>query len=263
MPMENIKIALTVAGSDSCGGAGIQADLKTFQACGVYGASALTCLTAQNTGGVRAVHAPPADFLLAQLEAVFSDVTIAAAKTGMLYSPEIIQAVGRFFAAHSLPLVVDPVMVATSGDPLLAAGALEVYRDLVFPHALLLTPNLPEAAMLTGRRVESEAEMKEAALEIRNQGPKAVLVKGGHAAGRVAKDLLFDTDGTFHWLEAPLEDFGGQEVHGSGCTLSAAITAFLAQGDNLLEACGKAKRYVTGAIQRSVAPGKGARLLSH
>lgn len=261
--MENIKIALTVAGSDSIGGAGIQADLKTFQACGVYGASVLTCLTAQNTAGVTAVHAPPPEFLVAQLEAVFADVTVAAAKTGMLYSPEIIQAVGHFFAVHTLPLVVDPVMVATSGDPLLAEGALEVYREYLFPHALLLTPNIPEAVFLTGRRIESEAEMKEAALEIRNQGPKAVLVKGGHAAGKVAKDLLYDSDGAFHWLEAPLADFDGQEVHGSGCTLSAAVTAFLAKGESLLEACIRAKRYVTGAIQRSVSPGRGARLLAH
>ena len=241
-------IALTIAGSDSSGGAGIQADLKTFSALGVYGASAITALTAQNTLGVEAVHAVPPDFILKQIEAVARDLDVGAVKIGMLATRGLIEAVaeglGRF---PGVPVVLDPVMVAASGDPLLDEDAVETLRAVLMPRASLITPNLPEAAKLLGESsARTEAEMSAQAEALRRQGAGAALVKGGHGEGEKAVDILIDATGELR-LEAPRVKT--TNTHGTGCTLSSAIAAELAKGVSLREAVVAAKAYVTAALQ--------------
>jgi hydroxymethylpyrimidine/phosphomethylpyrimidine kinase len=240
-------IALTVAGSDSSGGAGIQADLKTFAALGVYGASAVTALTAQNTQGVSAIHDVPPSFIAAQFDAVFTDLQIGAVKIGMLSRTAAIEAVAAGLAKHrACNIVLDPVMVATSGSALLAPDAVDALRRRLIPHALVVTPNLPEAAALTGASLaRNEREMEVQAREILGLGARNVLIKGGHAEGEESADLLIG--------EGEVVRFSAQRVatrntHGSGCTLSSAVAAGLAKGLPLVEAVREAKAYVTAAI---------------
>lgn len=253
-----IAIALTIAGSDSSGGAGIQADLKTFSAFGVYGASALTALTAQNTHGVQGVHAVPAAFIVAQIDAVLGDLDVGAIKTGMLASSEIVEVVTkRLEASPLIPLVVDPVMVATSGDALLDPAAIDILRKRLLPRAFLITPNLPEAAKLLGTiEAKSEGEMAEQARAILAFGCRAVLLKGGHGEGPEALDLLVQRDGSVVRFVRPR--VATRATHGTGCTLSAAITALLAGGVKLEDAIARAKTYVWNALQAGADLGIGS-----
>ena len=241
-------IALTIAGSDSGGGAGIQADLATFAAFGVHGTSAITALTAQNTLGVEAVHAVPADFILRQIEAVARDLEVGAIKIGMLATRAIIEAVAVGLDAFpGVPVVLDPVMVAASGDPLLDEDAVATLGGVLVPRASLITPNLPEAAkLLGGRQAKDEREMSAQGEALKRLGAKAVLVKGGHGEGPKAVDILIDAEGELR-LEAPR--IQTRNTHGTGCTLSSAIAAELAKGASLREAAVAAKAYVTAAIE--------------
>lgn len=249
-----MKIALSIAGSDSGGGAGIQADLLTFAAHGVHGTTAITAITAQNTVAVTSWQALEPAMVRAQIEAVADDMEIAALKTGMLANRAIIEEVARVIAERGLRnLVVDPVMVAKSGDRLLDAEAEAAYVEHLFPLATLITPNLPEAAALLSRPITSLAEMKEAALDLRRLGARAVLIKGGHLAGDPT-DVLWDGT-TLH--ELPTARIDTKNTHGTGCTYSAAITARLALGDDLATAVRGAKAYLTAAIEGSYSPGRG------
>jgi hydroxymethylpyrimidine/phosphomethylpyrimidine kinase len=254
-------VALTIAGSDSGGGAGIQADLKTFAAFGVHGASALTCLTAQNPRRVLAVESASAKLLRRQIEAVFEELRPAAVKTGMLFSAENVRVLAGFFQnKRRLPLVVDPVMVATSGAKLLEPAAIKVLKERLLPLATLTTPNLDEAEILTGRKLASPEDLRVAAREIHRRFDCAALVKGGHLrGGREAVDIFFDGD-TELLLSAPF--VRNVSPHGTGCTYSAAITAMLALGHRLPQAVGLAKNYITQAIARSYHVGKHS-ALSH
>lgn len=242
-----IPIALTIAGSDSGGGAGIQADLKTFSALGVYGASVIAALTAQNTLGVTAIHDVPPDFVAAEMDAVYSDLAVAATKIGMLSQPGVIAAVAAGLDRHQAKnIVLDPVMAAASGDPLLKPEATEILKRELFPRALIVTPNLHEAAALLQVPVaKSEAEMHEQAERIRALGSKAVLLKGGHAEGSEAIDIFVDDNGLRRLVARRIET---KNTHGTGCTLSSAIAAFLAKGALLVDAVTLAKNYVTEAI---------------
>jgi hydroxymethylpyrimidine/phosphomethylpyrimidine kinase len=240
-------IAVTIAGSDSSGGAGIQADLKTFSALGVYGASVIAALTAQNTQGVTAIHDVPPDFVAAQIDAVFSDLAVGAVKIGMLSNPQTIAAVAAGLLRHGQTnVVVDPVMVAASGARLLVPQAIDVLKRELFPRALVLTPNLPEAAALLDAPVaETEAEMLAQAERLLALGVKAVLMKGGHGKGPESADLLVEPTRTVRLAAARHET---QNTHGTGCTLSSAIAASLAKGSDLATAVRAAKDYVTAAI---------------
>ena len=241
-----IPIALTVAGSDSGGGAGIQADLKTFSALGAYGASVITAITAQNTRAVTAVHAVPTDIIAAQLAAVFDDLAVAAVKIGMLGGPAVIEAVARDLATRGVPLVLDPVMVAKSGAALLPDDAVAALRARLLPLAEVVTPNLPEAArLLDAPPARDEAEAAAQGRALLALGPRAVLMKGGHAQGPLCVDLLVTRDATLR-LEAQRRKT--RNTHGTGCTLSAAIAAGLAKGDTLAEAVASAHAYLQGAI---------------
>lgn len=249
MAPSRTPIVVTVAGSDSSGGAGIQADLKTFAALRVYGASVVTALTAQNTRGVQAVHAVPASLIAAQIDSVFSDLEVGAVKVGMLPGIAAIEAVAEGLERHAsaIPVVLDPVMVATSGDRLIADEAVAVLRQRLLPRAALITPNLPEAAALAGEPVAgSENEAVAQGRRLLARGAAAILIKGGHAEGAESVDHLMATDGTMRRFAAPRVDTAN--THGTGCTLSAAVAAGLARGLDLCEAVAAAKRYVTAAI---------------
>lgn len=241
-------IALTIAGSDPSGGAGIQADLKTFTVLGAYGASVITALTAQNTLGVTGVHKVPANFIAAQFDAVTSDLTIAATKTGMLGDEETVRTVARLLAGAKLkPLVVDPVMVATSGDVLLAPDAIAAVRSLMLPLAFLITPNLPEAAKLLNQPIAATDEDGERqARELLNFGCGAVLLKGGHGEGAESVDYLVSRAGSLR-LSKPR--IATRNTHGTGCTLAAAVTAGLAHGMTLEDAVHRARDFVWGALK--------------
>lgn len=248
---------LTVAGSDSSGGAGIQADLATIVRLGAHPATVLTAVTAQDTTRVTAIHAVPDDVVEAQLAAVLGDLPVAAVKTGMLATPDQAGIVARALARHRLPLVVDPVMVATSGDRLAdSTVAAATLADLV-PRATLVTPNLAEAEALSGRPVRDPSEMAVAGYALLDAGARAVLVKGGHLADR-AIDVLVTGDGVWE-LEGATE--AGPAVHGTGCTLATAIAVRLAHRAPLLDAVHDAKAWLTSAIEASAALGAGARLL--
>ncbi len=252
--------ALTIAGSDSGGGAGIQADLKTFAALNVYGMSAITAITAQNTCGVTAVQGIDPDIVAAQIRAVVSDIGVGAAKTGMLFSAEIIQAVAVTLRDVRLPyLVVDPVMVATSGDRLLQRAAEERLRQDILPLATIVTPNLAETEVLVGRKVATLDEMRAAAAQIVAEGARAVVVKGGHAVTK-ATDVFFDGQ-RMELLQS--EVIETSNTHGTGCTLSAAICAYLARGATLFEAVQRAKAYLTGALRHSLTIGQGSGPVGH
>jgi len=252
-----VAIALTIAGSDSGGGAGIQADLKTFSALGVYGASVITALTAQNTLGVRAIHAAPPDFVAAQLDAVAEDLRIDAVKIGMLGSPAVIEAVAAGLERYRPPAVVlDPVMVAKSGDRLLAEEAIGALRQRLLPLATVVTPNLPEAAVLLGEAsAASEAEMLAQGPRLRALGAPAVLLKGGHLEGPQSTDFLFSGSGALRF-ESPR--VATRNTHGTGCTLSSAIAALLARGRALADAVRDAKAYLDGALAAADTLGVGA-----
>jgi hydroxymethylpyrimidine/phosphomethylpyrimidine kinase len=240
-------VALTIAGSDSSGGAGIQADLKTFAALGVYGASVITALTAQNTKGVTGIHDVPATFIAAQMDAVFSDLAIGAVKIGMLSNAAAIEAVAQGLDRHSAGnIVLDPVMIASSGDRLLAADAVASLRRLLIPRALVVTPNLPEAAaLLDSHPARDEMEMEAQARALMEFGANAVMIKGGHGEGAESVDLLVHAGGVAR-LAAPRIDT--PNTHGTGCTLSSAIAAELAKANDLVSAARAAKDYVTEAI---------------
>jgi len=243
----SIPIALTIAGSDSSGGAGIQADLKTFAACGVYGASAITALTAQNTQGVTGIHDVPPDFITAQIDAVFADLEVKAVKIGMVARMEAIEAIvtglDRWSPRH---VVVDPVMVATSGDRLLSPDAIDALRTKLFPRASIITPNLPEAAALLNEAVAaSDADIERQGKKLLALGCLAVLIKGGHGQGPESTDYLIDANLV---IRLAAKRISTKNTHGTGCSLSSAIAAGLAKGESLEAAVRNAKTYVSAAI---------------
>jgi hydroxymethylpyrimidine/phosphomethylpyrimidine kinase len=254
--VSDIPRTLTIAGSDSGGGAGIQADLKTFFVLGCHGMSALTALTAQNTVGVTRIHPVPIDFVAAQIDAVATDIGVDAAKTGMLASGEIIEAVAAGVRAHGIaPLVVDPVFVSKSRDHLLAADAVDTLKKRLLPLATIITPNLYETeGLLGGSSVTTVEEMRKAARALYDLGPQAVLVKGGHLPGDGAIDVFFDGDEV---VEIVGPRYDTEDTHGTGCTLSSAIAARLARGDDLLTAVRAAKAFTGKAIERGLRIGKG------
>ncbi|QHC25273.1 bifunctional hydroxymethylpyrimidine kinase/phosphomethylpyrimidine kinase [Streptomyces sp. GS7] len=263
---------LTVAGSDSGGGAGIQADLKTMLALGAHGMSVLTAVTAQNSLGVQGAWELPADAVRAQFRSVVDDIGVQAVKTGMLSSAELVTTVAELLAGLSVPVVVDPVGISKHGDALLAASALDAVRGTLLPTATVATPNLDEVAQLTGVRVRTPADMRRAADAILSFGPRWALIKGGHLPGGTAEadggpapavdavDLL--TDGSEeHWLRAPRHD--NRHTHGTGCTLASALAARLAAGDTVPQAAAAAKEYVTGAIAAGFRLGAGIGPVDH
>jgi hydroxymethylpyrimidine/phosphomethylpyrimidine kinase len=253
--------ALTIAGSDSGAGAGIQADLKTFSALGVYGSTVITAITAQNTLGVTAVHEIPTDIVAAQLDAVMEDIGADAAKTGMLSSAAIIETVASGVRRHRIDrLVVDPVMVAKSGDRLLREDAISALRKTLLPLAFIVTPNAPEAEVLCGRPVRNEEEMREAARIIHGFGARYVVVKGGHVEGDQVVDLLFD-GARFERFALPR--VATPHTHGTGCTFSAAIAAFLARGFDVPTAVWEAKQYLHRALEAAFAIGRGRSPVHH
>ena len=243
-------IALTIAGSDSGGGAGIQADLKAMSALGVFGASAITAVTAQNTSAVTAVHGIPLDVIAAQIDAVLSDMDVRAIKIGMLATPEIIGTVAKSLEGFEGPVVLDPVIIAKSGDALLADTAVATLRDVLLPRATVLTPNLPEAArLLDCSSAQSPSELEEQGKALCELGAQSVLMKGGHGAGEICRDLLIEGSGRVTGYEARRLQTGN--THGTGCTLSSSIAAGLAKGLDLTEAVVEAHTYLQGAIARA------------
>ena len=254
--VEGMPVALTIAGSDSGGGAGIQADLKVFFAHEVHGTSAITALTAQNTVGVTGIHAVPPEFVVQQIDTIVTDIEVDAVKTGMLADAAIVAAVAGAVRAHNLGnLVVDPVAVSMHGDPLLADDAIDTYRTDLLPLARIVTPNLHEAGALLGRSVRTLADAELAARDLQALGPRAVLVKGGHLVDQDdAIDVLFDGHDVVR-LAGPR--FDTEDTHGTGCALSAAIAARFALGDDLEAAVTRAKAFVAGAIEHGLRLGKG------
>ena len=255
---------LTIAGSDSGGGAGIQADLKTFAALGCYGMTAITALTAQNTMGVQAIQSVPAAFLKAQLQSVLDDIGVDAVKIGMLHSPEVVEVVAWAIDHYQLKRVVlDPVMVATSGDKLIADETVAVLVRELFPRVQLITPNLDEAALLLGRPVPNEASLSQACADLQAMGAASVLLKGGHLQGEDVVDVLLLADASSRTLRS--KRISSQNVHGTGCTLSSAIASHWALGLDLTEAVVQARSYILAAIQAgaSVTTGKGHGPLNH
>lgn len=255
---------LSIAGSDSGGGAGIQADLKTFAALGCYGMTAITALTAQNTLGVRAIHGVPPQMLRDQIDAVVDDIGVHAVKIGMLHAPEIVQTVAEAIDRHSLQhVVLDPVMVATSGAVLIDNPAIAALVKELFGRAVLVTPNLDEASLLVGRKLNSEQDMEGAAHELLGKGANAVLLKGGHLAGEVVSDLLIGKDGVPHWMRAAR--IHSANTHGTGCTLSSAIAAHLALGHTLVNSVEAARSYIRLALEAGakVRTGAGSGPLNH
>ncbi len=251
---------LTIAGSDSGGGAGIQADLKTFAAHEVHGVSAVTAVTAQNTVAVTGIQEITPELVSAQIHAVMSDFPVAAVKTGMLASAAIIEAVSEALGENSPPIVVDPVMVAKTGDRLLAGDAVRAVREHLLPRAALLTPNLPEAADLTGATVEDEAGMRAAGETLLGMGAAAVLMKGGHLAGGEIVDLFLDQEGSQVFRSSRIET---RATHGTGCTLSAAVAANLARGRPLREAVERAREYLREVMLRAEPLGRGRGPMAH
>jgi len=257
-------VALTIAGSDSSGGAGIQADLKTFAALGVYGASVITAVTAQNTQAVSAIHAVPPEIVAAQIDAVFTDLAIAAVKIGMLPNAVCIETVARGLGRHRAQhIVLDPVLAATTGADLMARDAIETLRRELIPRALVVTPNLPEAAALTGATLaRNEREMEAQARDILSLGVRYVLIKGGHGEGDESVDLLI---GQGEVVRLSAKRIATKNTHGTGCTLSSAIAASLAKGGDVIAAVQDAKAYVTAAIAHAdeLAVGHGRGPLNH
>lgn len=262
--MTRVPNVLSIAGSDPSGGAGIQADLKTFAGFGCYGMAAITALTAQNTVGVHGIHAPPAEFIAAQIDAIFEDIEVDAVKIGMLGAGQIVQVVAERLARHGARnIVLDPVLVATSGDSLGAPDVVDALMTRLLPLATVVTPNLPEIARLVGRDVSPDpGDMTRAGLELIGRGARAVLVKGGHGEGAEATDVLV--------TEAGAERFSAPRIvtrntHGTGCTLSSAIAAGLARGAPLARAVAEAKVWLTGALASAdhLSVGKGHGPVDH
>ncbi|GAB6904876.1 Hydroxymethylpyrimidine/phosphomethylpyrimidine kinase [Desulfosarcina cetonica] len=252
-----MRVALTVAGSDSSGGAGIQADLKTFQALGVFGMSAVTAVTVQNTQKVYAIQEVRPEIVHDQITCLFDDISIHAVKIGMVASVPLIEAIAKALTSVEKlpPVVLDPVMISKSGYALLSSDAQAALVRYLFPLAMVVTPNLPEAESLLGRTIGDVAEMKMAARDMAGLGVKHVVIKGGHLRqGRTATDILFDGT-TFSRLEHPRIDT--RNTHGTGCTFSSAITAYMARGRSFFDAVGEAKRYISGAIAHGLPLGKG------
>ena len=255
-----MKVALSIAGSDCSGGAGIQADIKTMMMNGVYAMSAITALTAQNTTGVWGIQQTSPEFLKLQIEAVFNDIVPDSVKIGMISSAELINVVAdtlTFFKAKNI--VVDPVMVSTSGSRLMKPDAISVLKERLFPLATLVTPNIPEAEILSGSTINDESDVKRIAKSIADKYNCAVLLKGGHSTNG-ANDLLY-TDGAFHWLYGKRID--NQNTHGTGCTLSSAIASNLAKGYRVPEAVKRAKEYISDALSEGLNLGAGSGPLMH
>ncbi len=256
-----MKRALSIAGSDSGGGAGIQADLKTFGALGVFGMSAITAVTAQNTMGVLRIQEIDPDVVAAQIDAVALDIGIDAAKTGMLASTKIIEAVAAALERHRVPnLVVDPVMVSKSGARLLKEDAIDTLKARLLPLAEIVTPNIPEAEVLSGHKISDIEAMRDAAKRILDLGPKRIVIKGGHAEGPNVVDLYFDGE---RFEEFKAERVVTRNTHGTGCTYSAAIVAYLAHGLPPLDAVARAKEFLTAALQTAPDIGKGIGPVNH
>lgn len=246
--MKKYTRLLTIAGSDSGGGAGIQADLKTFSACGCYGMSAITALTAQNTVGVIDIHPVPVPFLEAQIRAVFDDIGVDGVKIGMLHSIEVIECVARLLSEYGCRRVVlDPVMVATSGDPLIREDAIEALKTILFPVVQLITPNIPEAELLLGRKIGGAAELAEAATELSTAHAVNVLLKAGHLSDERLEDVLVTvgSNGVDTYSNIRLNT---ENTHGTGCTLSSAIASFWSKGNEIADAVGEAESYLHRAI---------------
>lgn len=247
-------IACTIAGSDSGGGAGIQADLKTFQELEVFGTSVITALTAQNTLGVHGIFPTPASFVQAQLKAVLDDFDVKAMKTGMLFDAAIIEGVVDVVKEQNIPLIVDPVMIAKGGASLLQQQAVEAMRKHLLPIATICTPNIPEAEVLTGRTIQSQQHIEQAANELLALGVKYVVIKGGHLQGAFAADAVYWKDGYFSVTTPRVET---KDTHGTGCTFSAAITALIAKGYSVKEAIIEAKKFIHLAISNPLHIGNG------
>ncbi len=252
-------VALSIAGSDPSGGAGIQADLKTFHQFGVYGEAAITLLTVQNTEGIARVECVPAPLVIEQVRAAIGDIPPQAAKTGALGTAEIVEALADLAAGFNFPLVVDPVMIGSGGAPLLSAAARQAIATRLLPRAFLVMPNLDEAAALTGIEVKDVSAMREAAVRLCAMGARAALVKGGHLAGP-ATDVLYAAGA---WREFTAPRIETHHTHGTGCTYSAAITASLARGSQLEDAVARAKTFITAAIRTAPALGRGRGPLNH
>ena len=258
-----MKTALTIAGSDSSGGAGIQADIKTMTANGVYATSAITALTAQNTTGVTDILEATPQFLGEELDAIFTDIFPDAVKIGMLHSSELIRAVRQTLGQYAIRnVVLDPVMVATSGDPLLQQEAITTLRDELVPHVRIITPNIPEAELLLGRPIASQEELSEAARELSRNGRVSVFLKAGHLHDRELVDIFYNAEED-HILELRSERLDTPNTHGTGCTLSSAIACNLAMGRSVEESVRRAKAYVTGALQAGLNLGRGSGPLDH
>jgi hydroxymethylpyrimidine/phosphomethylpyrimidine kinase len=254
------KVALSIAGSDSSGGAGIQADLKSFQYLGVHGVTAVTCVTAQNTQRVTAIFQVPLDILEQQLDSICTDFPVAAVKTGMLYNPEIVHTVVKKLSRYQLKPVVDPVMVATSGDALSTGTFTSALKQTLLPNALMVTANIPEASVLAGMKIDGVNDTKKACAKIHDLGPQYVLIKGGHSNDDSVTDVLYDGT-TYHSYTLPR--IPQRTAHGSGCTHSALITGLLALGESPERAVERAKAIVWSMIQEGYSPGRGADVLNH
>ena len=257
--MADIPVALTIAGSDPSGGAGIQADLKTFHQFGVYGEAVITLITVQNTVGVERVEVLAPDLVVQQIQAVVRDIPPAAAKTGALGNRGVIEGVAELASKFPFPLITDPVILSKHGAPLMSSDAVDALKQLLLPHVFLLTPNLPEAAALTGREVHDLAGMRAAASALHDLGAQSVLVKGGHLRGKATDILLYRGE----WSEFESPRIETRHTHGTGCTYSAAITAGLARGLTLPVAVRKAKRYIHAAIKTNPGLGAGAGPVNH
>ncbi len=255
----DLPVALTIAGSDSGGGAGVQMDLKVFAALGVFGTCAITALTAQNTVGVRGAWEAPPDFLAAQIEAVLDDLPVAAAKTGMLSSEAVVRALAELMERRTFPpLVVDPVVVAKDGTHLLSDAGIALVRERLLPLAAITTPNLPEAEALAGVTIDSKEDLRPAAEKLRGLGCSWVLLKGGHLQGREVTDLLLGPD---HEQELSSPRIPGGPFHGTGCALSAAIAALLARGSSIPQAVTEAGEFLQHLLRSARSLGEGARVL--
>lgn len=247
--MKTIKNLLTIAGSDPSGGAGIQADLKAFSATGSYGMSVISGLTAQNTLGVQAIHPLPAEFVAAQLDSLFADIQIDGIKIGMLGNADLMRTIAPYLIRFDGPIVLDPVMLAKGGASLMAVESVQVLIERLLPLARLVTPNLPELAVLLGQpEAQSREQMQQQAQALINKGAQAVLVKGGHLADQICADFLLTAE-SGHWFEAPRIDTAN--THGTGCTLASAICSYWAQSSDLVLAVQQAKTYIQGAIQQA------------
>ena len=255
------NVVLSIAGSDSGGGAGIQADLRTFMALKVHGCSAITCVTAQNSLGVNAVHATPSKIVVSQIEAVVSDFDVKALKTGMLLNEDIILDTSKKLSDYSIPKIIDPVMVSRAGASLIEKSSIDAYKNYLFPQADLITPNIFEANLLSNIDIKDMQDIEHAGLKLLELGPKAILIKGGGLNKLKGKDFYIDKNGLSNWFNSDFVDT--TNTHGSGCTLSAAICGYVGFGLNILESINKAKLFVSKSLSNSYRIGAGSGPLGH